>query len=78
MATVDQAAPLAERPPQMSGNPLVRVAADLASEWRGRGLYPPGPTDFDIGRTMQMARDPLPILLGLHARAGGQPLRHRR
>ena len=61
------------------------------------GKFPPGPGDFSFARTHQIARDPLPMLLGayeelradlhpapaphagrLHARPGGQPLRHRR
>ena len=34
------------------------------SRWRGRGKYPPGPRDFNWARTKQVARDPLPLLLG--------------
>ena len=66
MATVDSTAPAASRPPQMSANPVRRVADDLAAEWRGRGSYPPGPTNFSIARTKQVARDPLPLLLGAY------------
>jgi cytochrome P450 len=69
MATVDTSGPV-ERPPVISGNPFVRVGGDLASEWRGRGMYPPGLTDFNVGRTMQMARDPLPILLDAYEKFG--------
>ena len=70
MATVDSTAPIADRPPRMSGNPFVRVAGDLAAEWRGRGSYPPGPGDVSIARTKQMARDPLPLLLGAYEEFG--------
>jgi cytochrome P450 len=70
MATVDSTAPLADRPPRMSANPLRRVVDDLASEWRGRGNYPPGPTDFNLARTKQMAHDPLPLLLGAYEEFG--------
>jgi cytochrome P450 len=70
MATVDSTAPVATRPPRMSGNPLVRVGADLATEWRGRGAYPPGPTDFSVARTRQMAHDPLPLLLEAYEEFG--------
>ncbi|HEX4751279.1 MAG TPA: cytochrome P450 [Solirubrobacterales bacterium] len=70
MATVDSTAPIAERPPRLSGNPFVRVASDLAAEWRGRGSYPPGPSDFSIARTKQMAHDPLPLLLGAYEEFG--------
>jgi cytochrome P450 len=70
MAPVDSTAPIATRPSPMSGNPLVRVAGDLRAEWRGRGSYPPGPSDFSFGRTKQMARDPLPLLLGAYEEFG--------
>jgi cytochrome P450 len=70
MATVDSTAPIAARPPRMSGNPLVRVAGDLAAEWRGRGSFPPGPADFSVARTKQVARDPLPLLLGAYEEHG--------
>jgi cytochrome P450 len=70
MATVDSTAPIAERPPRLSGNPFVRVASDLRAEWRGRGSYPPGPSDFSIDRTKQMAHDPLPLLLGAYEEFG--------
>jgi cytochrome P450 len=69
MATVDTTAPL-ERPPVLSGNPFVRVADDLRAEWRGRGSFPPGPVDFSVARTKQVARDPLPLLLGAYEEHG--------
>ena len=69
MATVDTKAPVA-RPPEMSGNPARRVFEDLRDEWRGRGKFPPGPTDFSWARTRQIARDPLPILLDAYERYG--------
>jgi cytochrome P450 len=62
-------APVA-RPPQMSDNPLRRLAADMAAEWRGRGRFPPGPGDFSLGRTHAIAHDPLPILLSLYEEHG--------
>ena len=64
MATVDTTAPIAERPPRLSANPLRRVYDDVAVEVRGRGKFPPGPRDFNWARTKQAARDPLPLLLG--------------
>jgi cytochrome P450 len=70
MATIDQAVPIAERPPRMSGNPFLRVAGDLRAEWRGRGAFPPGPGDFSVARTKQMARDPLPLLLAAYEEFG--------
>ena len=63
MATVDTTAPVA-RPPQMSANPLRRVAEDVLAEWRGRGKFPPGRMDFSWSRTLQVNGDPLPLLLG--------------
>jgi len=69
MATVETTGPVA-RPPEMSGNPLRRVFGDLADEWRGRGKFPPGPTDFSWARTHQIAHDPLPLLLDAYERYG--------
>jgi cytochrome P450 len=59
-------------PRQMSPNPLRRVAEDVGVELRvrRRGSYPPGPQDFDFGRTLRMARDPLPLLLSLYEEHG--------
>jgi retinoid hydroxylase len=54
----------------MTGNPVRRVVGDLADEWRGRGKFPPGPTDFSWARTHQIARDPLPLLLGAYEEFG--------
>lgn len=69
MATVDTAIPVA-RPPEMSGNPFRRVFGDLYDEWRGRGKFPPGHTDFSWARTHQIAHDPLPLLLGAYEEFG--------
>jgi cytochrome P450 len=69
MATVDTTSPVT-RPPQMSGNPVRRVVGDFADEWRGRGKFPPGHTDFSWARTHQIAHDPLPLLLGAYEEFG--------
>jgi retinoid hydroxylase len=69
MASVDTSAPVA-RPPQMSANPLRRVFGDIYEEWRGRGKFPPGPIDFSLARTHQIAHDPLPLLLGAYEEHG--------
>lgn len=69
MATLDTAKPV-QRPPQMSANPVRRVLGDMVSEWRGRDKYPPGPNDFSLGRTHQVAHDPLPLLLGAYEELG--------
>jgi cytochrome P450 len=69
MATLDTAGPL-QRPPRMSANPLRRVVGDFADEWRGRGKFPPGPTDFSLARTHQIAHEPLPLLLGAYEDLG--------
>jgi cytochrome P450 len=65
----DTAAPVA-KPPQMSDNPVRRVADDIRAEWRGRGKYPPGPSDFSLARTHQIAHDPLPLLLSNYEEHG--------
>jgi cytochrome P450 len=69
MATVDTSAPVA-RPPEMSGNPVRRVVGDFRDEWRGRGKFPPGWTDFSWARTHKIAHDPLPLLLGAYEEFG--------
>jgi cytochrome P450 len=69
MATLDTSAPV-RRPPQMSANPLRRVVGDVYEEWRERGKFPPGATDFSLARTHQIAHDPLPLLLGAYEEHG--------
>ena len=61
-----------ERPIQLSANPARRLWEDVRCEVRvrRRGTYPPGPQNFDFGRTLQMTSDPLPILLGLYEEYG--------
>jgi cytochrome P450 len=61
-----------EAPVQLSPNPVRRLAEDVRAEVRvrRRGSYPPGPKDFDFGRTLRAARDPLPLLLGLYEEYG--------
>jgi cytochrome P450 len=61
-----------EPPEQLSANPVRRVAEDVLAELsvRRRGTYPPGPQSFDFGRTLQAARDPLPLLLSLYEEHG--------
>jgi cytochrome P450 len=63
-------APPTVRPPQMSDNPMRRVASDVAAEWRGRGKFPPGPGNFSFVRTHQIAHDPLPLLLSNYEEHG--------
>ena len=59
-----------ERPHHVTHNPLVRIGADLAAEWRARGRFPPGPTGLSARRTYGIVHDPLPILLGCYERYG--------
>ena len=65
----ETAAPAA-KPPRMSDNPLRRVAGDMLAEWRGRGRYPPGSSDFSLARTHRIAHDPLPLLLSNYEEHG--------
>jgi retinoid hydroxylase len=58
------------KPPQMSDNPVRRIADDMRAEWRGRGKFPPGPGNFSVSRTHQIAHDPLPILLSAYEEHG--------
>ncbi len=68
------AAPTRRVPPpkQLSDNPVVRLLDDVRAEVRvrRRGAYPPGPQDFSFARTLQAARDPLPMLLSLYEEHG--------
>jgi cytochrome P450 len=59
-------------PKQLSANPVVRVLDDVWAEAkaRRRRSYPPGPQSFSFGRTLQAARDPLPMLLALYEEHG--------
>src|SRR3954467_5971425 len=70
--TKPDSTPRIEPPRQLSANPVRRVAEDVWSEVavRRRGAYPPGPKNFDFGRTLQAARDPLPLLLSLYEEHG--------
>jgi cytochrome P450 len=74
MATKTAPAPARRVPPPvtLSPNPLRRVAEDVRAEIRvrRRGSYPPGPQDFNMGRTLQAASDPLPLLLALYEEHG--------
>src|SRR3954454_12676132 len=54
----------------MSGNPVRRVVGDFRDEWRERGKFPPGRTNFSRARTHQIAHDPLPLLLGAYEEFG--------
>jgi cytochrome P450 len=67
---VETPVPPVAKPPQMSDNPVRRVAEDMRAEWRGRGKYPPGPSDFSLARTHQIAHDPLPLLLSNYEEHG--------
>jgi cytochrome P450 len=51
---------------------VVRVLDDARAEVkvRSRGSYPPGPQSFSFARTLQAARDPLPLLLSLYEEHG--------
>jgi len=59
-------------PKQLSDNPVVRLLDDVRAEIgvRRHGAYPPGPQDFSFARTLQAARDPLPMLLSLYEEHG--------
>lgn len=74
MSTATEIRPVGgvEPPVQLSANPARRVWEDVRCELRvrRRGAYPPGPQDFNFARTLQMARDPLPLLLALYEEHG--------
>jgi cytochrome P450 len=64
VSSVGVAPPPVAKPPVMSSSPIRRIVGDAVVEWKGRGLYPPGPGGNSVTRTFKIARDPLPILLG--------------
>src|SRR3954462_12941015 len=70
--TKPDSTPRIEPPRPPSANPVRRVAEDVWSEVavRRHGAYPPGPKNFDFGRTLQAARDPLPLSLSLYEEYG--------
>ncbi len=58
------------RPPAaQSTNPLRRLASDLVGE-RRLGDSPPGALNFDLRRSLRMARDPLGVLMPLYREFG--------
>jgi cytochrome P450 len=62
--------PSPARPPQISTSVVGRLVRDVRDEVVSRGSFPPGPVDFSASRTLQMARDPLPIVLAAYERYG--------
>jgi cytochrome P450 len=72
MPTATESSRRVPPPKQLSDNPVVRLLDDVRAEVRIRrhGAYPPGPQDFSFGRTLQAARDPLPMLLSLYEEHG--------
>jgi cytochrome P450 len=58
------------RPAPLETQPVKVIASELRDELRVRGHYPPGPSGFSLGRTLQTTRDPLPLLLELYERHG--------
>jgi cytochrome P450 len=54
----------------MSSSPIRRVVGDLLAEQRAQVPFPPGLLDWNVRRTLRMARDPLPILLEGYERFG--------
>jgi cytochrome P450 len=57
-------------PEPLSNNAFRRILRDLHAERVADVPFPPGPNDFNIGRTFRFVRDPLPILLPLYQQYG--------
>ena len=53
------------RPTRFAGSPTT-----CEPSGGGAGKFPPGPGDFSLARTQQIAHDPLPILLGAYEEHG--------
>jgi len=60
----------ARRPPPIDESAWRRMVRDVRDELRTREPFPPGPRNLDARRTLQMVRDPLPILLECYERYG--------
>jgi cytochrome P450 len=54
----------------MAQNLSQRVRADLRSQWRVRGTYPPGAMSFSLPRTRSFERDPKALLVQSYQRYG--------
>jgi cytochrome P450 len=54
----------------VSQSAILGLVRDIRDEIGTHEPFPPGPTDFDVRRTFQMARDPLPVLLDCYERHG--------
>jgi cytochrome P450 len=57
-------------PPPPSRNPFAPMLRDLRTQRTATVPYPPGDTDFALGRARAMLRDPLPMLLGGYEKYG--------
>jgi cytochrome P450 len=62
--------PVASPPPLRAMNPLLAVIKDLQAERAAEVPFPPGDTDFSMGRTRRFTEDPLPLLLESYERYG--------
>jgi retinoid hydroxylase len=63
-------APVASPPPLRAMNPLLAIVKDLQAERAAEVPFPPGDTDFSMGRTRRFTEDPLPLLLEAYERYG--------
>jgi cytochrome P450 len=57
-------------PPPVPGGVLERVRSDMRWQRAARGQFPPGELGFSMRRTREFEREPLPLLLRLHAEYG--------
>ncbi len=62
--------PVASPPPLRAMNPLLAIVKDLQAERAAEVPFPPGETDFSMGRTRRFTEDPLPLLLEAYERYG--------
>jgi cytochrome P450 len=63
-------APVASPPPLRATNPLLAIFKDLQAERAAEVPFPPGDTDFSMGRTRRFTGEPLPLLLDAYERYG--------
>jgi cytochrome P450 len=61
---------VAPPPPYRLDNPVFKLGAEFARQYRLRGALPPGPTNFDPRRDVQMLRDTLGLMLPAYERYG--------
>jgi cytochrome P450 len=57
-------------PTRVTQSSIGRIASDLWVQRKAKGVFPPGPRDFDLNRAVTFAHDPLSVLMPLEREHG--------